>query len=67
MQPMIAREKSSKGSKMKEYTVECEECESTTDVFAYSKPEFCPCCGRRAEVESRRLDFEEPELLLEDE
>lgn len=51
---------------MKEYTVECEECESVNIVSSYEKPEFCPTCGRRAEVEMRRVDWDDPELLLED-
>lgn len=50
---------------MKEYRVDCEECESSTEVFAYSKPEFCPICGRRADVENRRDEFDD-DLLLED-
>ena len=37
----------------KEYRVECEECSSTTIVLVDDgkNPEFCPMCGRRAEVE----------------
>lgn len=52
---------------MNQYLVECEECENSTHVFSYDKPEFCPVCGRRADVEKRIMDVEEPELLLEDE
>ena len=52
---------------MKEYRIDCEECESSTEVFAYenSKPEFCPMCGRRADVENRRDELD-GDLLLED-
>ena len=49
---------------MKEYRIDCEECENSTDVFSYNKPEFCPVCGRRADVEKR---IDEMDLLLEDE
>lgn len=37
-----------------EYRIECEECESTTIVLveAGETPEFCPICGRRAEIEN---------------
>jgi len=37
-----------------EYRIECEECESTTIVLVEDgeQPEFCPVCGRRAEVEN---------------
>jgi len=36
-----------------EYRIECEECYSVTIVLCEGeeKPEFCPVCGRRAEVE----------------
>ena len=43
---------------MYDYIVECEECEETSYVAAYEKPEFCPMCGRRAEVEKREMDVE---------
>jgi len=59
MQPMIVKEKSSKGSRMDEYIVECEECENVTHVFSYDEPEFCPMCGRRPEVEKRSVDFDD--------
>ena len=52
---------------MKEYIVECEECESVTFVNSYDKIAFCPTCGRRAAVEKRRVDIDDSELLLEDE
>lgn len=48
---------------MVEYSVECEECENETIVLAYNKVGFCPCCGRRADVEKRRVDIEDTELL----
>lgn len=44
---------------MKEYTVECEECENTSIVGAYENVKFCPICGRRAEVEQTSYDVEE--------
>lgn len=50
---------------MVEYLVECEECENETIVLAYNKVTFCPCCGRRADVEKRRADIDDTELLLE--
>lgn len=41
-----------------EYRIECEECESVTIVLteAGENPEFCPCCGRRAEIEELNVD-----------
>ena len=41
---------------MDEYLIECEECDSETYAIASEKPEFCPMCGRRAEVERKSLD-----------
>ena len=52
---------------MNEYIVECEECESTTRIIAYSKPEFCGICGRRADAEKRRVEFDDSAFLIEDE
>lgn len=52
---------------MKEFIVECEECESVNFVHSYEKIRFCPACGRRAEVEKRSIDIDDTELLLEDE
>jgi rRNA maturation endonuclease Nob1 len=43
---------------MEQYLIECEECENITHVFSYDKPEFCPVCGRRADVEKRTADFD---------
>ena len=42
---------------MTEYRIDCEECENTSVVHAYEKPEFCPICGRRAEIEKLREDM----------
>ena len=41
-----------------EYRIECEECDSVTIVLVEDgeKPQFCPCCGRRAEVEDLNVD-----------
>ncbi len=50
---------------MIDYIVECEECGETTYVAAYAKPKFCSVCGRRAEVETCRLDIEEPDFVEE--
>tara|TARA_B100000965_G_scaffold324800_1_gene286879 strand:- start:1111 stop:1254 length:144 start_codon:yes stop_codon:yes gene_type:complete len=36
---------------LKDYEIECEECDETTYVASYKKPTFCPVCGRRAEAE----------------
>jgi len=37
-----------------EYRIECEECDSITIVLVDDggEPEFCPCCGRRSQVEN---------------
>ena len=45
---------------MKQYIVECEACSNTTYVENESNDpiEFCPVCGRRAEVEERKADFD---------
>lgn len=48
---------------MVEYSVECEECENVTIVLSYDKAGFCPCCGRRADVEKRRADIDDTEFL----
>lgn len=36
---------------LKDYEIECEECDETTYVASYEKPIFCPICGRRVEAE----------------
>lgn len=41
---------------MKEYRIECEECDSESIVLSYDEPEFCPICGRRTDVEERYED-----------
>lgn len=46
---------------MEQYFIDCEECENSTHVFSYDSPEFCPVCGRRADVEKRTMDVELPE------
>ena len=50
---------------MEEFNIECEECESTAIVLTYDNPNFCPICGRRAEIEKRRSDLDEPESIFE--
>ena len=42
-----------------EYRIECEECYSITVILCENgeTPEFCPVCGRRAEVE--KLEYED--------
>lgn len=52
---------------MKQFRIECEECESVAEVFTYDNPEFCPCCGRRADIEKRSDVANHLELLFEDE
>jgi len=36
---------------LKDYQIDCEECDETTYVASYVKPKYCPVCGRRAEPE----------------
>ena len=36
---------------LKDYKIECEECDETTYVASYKEPTFCSICGRRAEPE----------------
>jgi Zn finger protein HypA/HybF involved in hydrogenase expression len=36
---------------MIDYRIECEECDNTSYAATFEKPYYCPCCGRRAEVE----------------
>ncbi len=43
---------------MVEYRIDCEECDSTSHVQSYDKPEFCPICGRRAESEKVSHDLD---------
>lgn len=44
---------------MNEWKIECEECYAVAVILCEGgeKPEFCPVCGRRAEVEE--LEYEE--------
>lgn len=44
---------------MSEWKIECEECYSVSVILCEGgeKPEFCPVCGRRAEVEE--LEYED--------
>ena len=35
---------------LKDYQIECEECDETSYVAAYKEPKYCPMCGRRAEA-----------------
>jgi ribosomal protein S27E len=43
-----------------EFRIECEECDNITIVLVESgdNPEFCPMCGRRADIE----DISEPNI-----
>ena len=43
-----------------EFRIECEECDNITIILVESSdtPEFCPICGRRADVE----DISEPNI-----
>lgn len=36
-----------------EFKIECEECDNVTVILTETQdtPEFCPICGRRADVE----------------
>jgi len=36
---------------LKDYKIECEECDEITYVASYKEPKYCPSCGRRAEPE----------------
>ena len=36
---------------LKDYKIECEECDEITYVAFYKEPKYCPNCGRRAEAE----------------
>tara|TARA_R100001126_G_C4759251_1_gene116902 strand:- start:138 stop:317 length:180 start_codon:yes stop_codon:yes gene_type:complete len=41
---------------LKDYQIDCEECDETSYVAAYKKPTYCPICGRRAEAEEVQSD-----------
>ena len=36
---------------LKDYEIECEECDNVSYVASEEKPIFCSICGRRAEAE----------------
>lgn len=36
---------------MREWKIECEECDNESVIIGYVEPEFCPVCGRRADVQ----------------
>lgn len=44
---------------MKEFRIECDECEEESVVRADAEVQFCPCCGRRASstMLEEELDF----------
>ena len=44
--PIKERERS-----LKDYEIECEECDNESYVASLEKPKYCPLCGRRAEAE----------------
>ena len=44
--PIKERERS-----LKDYKIECEECDNESYVASLEKPKYCPLCGRRAEAE----------------
>ena len=48
-----------------EWIIDCEECDNTTFVKSWQEAEFCPICGRRADVKPKDKN-EHAELLLED-
>lgn len=51
LQPTSVSKKSLKGLVMIDYRIECEECDNTSYAATFEKPYYCPCCGRRAEIE----------------
>ncbi len=51
LQNGLLRPKKERSKYLKDYQIDCEECEETSYVAAYDKPKFCPLCGRRAEPE----------------
>jgi len=36
---------------LKDYQIECEECDETSYVASYKKPKYCPICSKKAEPE----------------
>ena len=51
---------------IKEWRIECDECEEESSVQADVDVSFCPCCGRRAiaTLLEEKLEFEEEEYQL---
>ena len=46
----VQREK--EGSKyLKDYQIECEECDEVTYVASYKEPKYCPICNNKIEAE----------------
>ena len=43
-----------------EYRIECEECDAVTIILVEDgeTPEFCPVCGRRAEIEELNVNVD---------
>ena len=41
---------------MSEWQIQCEECDNESVIIGYVEPEFCPVCGRRADVQP--LEYE---------
>ena len=48
---------------IKEWRIECDECEEESSVQADVDVSFCPCCGRRAiaTLLEEKLEFKEEE------
>jgi len=57
---MLANKKYWIGSRMIEWTIDCEECDNTSYVQSYCEVRFCPLCG--STVEPDRYDDEESQL-----
>ena len=36
---------------MKDYQIECEECDEVTYVASYKEPKYCPICNNKIEAE----------------
>tara|TARA_Y100001935_G_scaffold12613_1_gene9760 strand:+ start:1247 stop:1375 length:129 start_codon:yes stop_codon:yes gene_type:complete len=36
---------------LKDYQIDCEECDETSYVASYKKPVYCPICGAETEAE----------------
>ena len=47
---LVQREK--EGSKyLKDYQIECEECDEVSYVASYKEPKYCPICNSKIEAE----------------